>query len=85
MEGVPPAAEQLNAQIARLEEGLAERFGKHPAAKTIRSMPGLGMILGARVPGEFGDDPNRYADARLAPLGRTACKKLLDTYGPWDV
>ncbi|EQD65830.1 transposase IS116/IS110/IS902 family protein, partial [mine drainage metagenome] len=27
-------------------------------------MPGLGPILGARVLGEFGDDPNRYQDAR---------------------
>ena len=40
------------------------RFEKHPAAKVIRSLPGLGMILGARVLGEFGDDPNRYADAK---------------------
>jgi len=55
---------ELNAQIGRLEEGLADRFEKHPAAKVIRSLPGLGMILGARVLGEFGDDPNRYADAK---------------------
>ncbi len=55
---------ELNAQIARLEESLAESFEKHPAAKVIRSLPGLGMILGARVLGEFGDDPNRYADAK---------------------
>jgi hypothetical protein len=55
---------ELNAQIANLEESLADRFEKHPAAKVIRSLPGLGMILGARVLGEFGDDPNRYADAK---------------------
>ena len=29
-----------------------------------RSQPGLGEILGARVLGEFGDDPDRYAGAR---------------------
>ena len=29
-----------------------------------RSQPGLGDILGARVLGEFGDDPHRYTDAR---------------------
>ena len=34
------------------------------ASDIIRSLPGLGMILGARVLGEFGDDPNRYADAK---------------------
>lgn len=55
---------ELNAQIARLEATLADRFEQHPAAKVIRSLPGLGMILGARVLGEFGDDPDRYADAK---------------------
>ena len=55
---------ELNAQIAKLEAGLADRFEQHPDAKVIRSLPGLGMILGARVLGEFGDDPNRYADAK---------------------
>ena len=52
------------AQIARLETELAEHFEQHPDAKIIRSLPGLGMILGARVLAEFGDDPNRYADAK---------------------
>jgi hypothetical protein len=55
---------ELNTQISRLEDSLADRFEQHPAAKVIRSLPGLGMILGARVLGEFGDDPNRYADAK---------------------
>ncbi len=27
-------------------------------------MPGLGVVLGARVLGEFGDDPTRYAPAK---------------------
>jgi transposase len=54
----------LNAQVARLEETLAQGFEQHPDAKVIRSLPGLGMVLGARVLGEFGDDPNRYADAK---------------------
>ena len=55
---------ELNTQIARLEAELADRFETHPDAKVIRSLPGLGMVLGARVLGEFGDDPNRYADAK---------------------
>ncbi len=55
---------ELNAQIARLEAELADRFEQHPDAKVIRSLPGLGMVLGARVLGEFGDDPNRYCDAK---------------------
>jgi transposase len=55
---------ELTAQINGLEVELADRFEQHPAAKVIRSLPGLGMTLGARVLGEFGDDPNRYADAK---------------------
>ncbi len=55
---------ELNTQIARLEAELSDRFEMHPDAKVIRSLPGLGMVLGARVLGEFGDDPNRYCDAK---------------------
>ena len=55
---------ELNTQIAGLETKLADRFEQHPDAKIIRSLPGLGMTLGARVLGEFGDDPNRYEDAK---------------------
>jgi transposase len=55
---------ELNTQIGRLEAELSDRFEQHPDAKVIRSLPGLGMILGARVLGEFGDDPNRYCDAK---------------------
>lgn len=57
-------AVELTAQIGRLETELADRFEQHPDAKIIRSLPGLGMTLGARVLAEFGDDPNRYVDAK---------------------
>ena len=30
----------------------------------VRSLPGLGTVLGARVLGEFGDEPDRYATAK---------------------
>ena len=55
---------ELVAQTAVLERELADRFEQHPDAKIIRSLPGLGMVLGARALAEFGDDPNRYADAK---------------------
>jgi transposase len=55
---------ELVAQIDRLETELADRFDQHPDAKIIRSLPGLGTILGARALAEFGDDPNRFADAK---------------------
>jgi transposase len=54
----------LGAQIAALEARLAERFEQHPDAAILRSQPGLGSILGARVLAEFGDAPNRYLDAK---------------------
>jgi len=54
----------LTAQIADLESALADRFEQHPDADILRSLPGLAIILGARVLGEFGDDPDRYADAK---------------------
>ena len=55
---------ELNRQIAELEASLAEHFETHPDADIYRSLPGLGVVLGARVLGEFGDDPNRYTDAK---------------------
>jgi Transposase/Transposase IS116/IS110/IS902 family len=56
--------EALNGQISRLEETLGQRFERHPDAEILRSLPGLGIVLGARVLSEFGDDPDRYADAK---------------------
>jgi transposase len=55
---------EMNRQLAGLETQLAEHFERHPDADIIRSLPGLGVIIGARVLGEFGDDPTRYADAK---------------------
>ena len=54
----------LNSEIATLGEVVAELFGRHPDAEIYASQPGLGVVLGARVLGEFGDDRHRYADAR---------------------
>lgn len=74
----------LNQQIATLEEALTEGFNKHPDAKTIRSRPGLGMVLGARVLGEFGDDPTRYPTAKSrknyagsAPITKASGRSLV--------
>lgn len=55
---------ELNDQIVELETALAAHFETHPDADIYRSLPGLGVILGARVLGEFGDDPNRYTTAK---------------------
>jgi hypothetical protein len=55
---------ELNTQITRLETDLAQSFDQHPDAEIVRSQPGLGTVLGARVLGEFGDDPNRYGSPK---------------------
>jgi hypothetical protein len=52
------------AQTEVLAGQVEQGFGRHPDVEIYLSQPGLGMILGARVLAEFGDDPDRYADAR---------------------
>jgi hypothetical protein len=72
----------LNEQVTTLEQQVREHFGQHPDAKIYQSQPGLAAILGARVLGEFGDDPHRYADAKsrknyggTSPITRASGKK----------
>ena len=55
---------ELNGQIGELETELATHFETHADADIYRSLPGLGVILGARVLGEFGDDPNSYTTGK---------------------
>ena len=55
---------ELSRQIEALEGELNAHFDQHPDAPILRSQPGLGPVLAARVLAEFGDDPHRYADAR---------------------
>jgi Transposase IS116/IS110/IS902 family len=55
---------ELNRQIDELQSSLAAHFDTHPDADIYLSQPGLGDVLGARVLGEFGDDPNRYTTAK---------------------
>ena len=54
----------LSEQIKAMEGQVAAHFRRHPDAEIILSQPGLGPILGARVLGEFGDDPHRYASSK---------------------
>jgi hypothetical protein len=53
---------EMNEQVEVLARELEDRFEGHPDAEILRSLPGLGSVLGARVLAEFGDDPTRYAD-----------------------
>jgi transposase len=77
---------EINTQIAALEASLADHFDQHPDTEIYRSLPGLGIVLGARVLGEFGDAPDRYADAKSrrnaagsSPLTRASGKTTVIT------
>ena len=72
----------LNEQVKTLQGQVEADFGRHPDAEIYRSQPGLGAVLGARVLGESGDDPDRYADgkcrrnyAATSPITRASGKK----------
>ena len=53
----------LNDAIGELETELATHFDEHPDADIYLSLPGLGVVLGARVLAEFGH-PDRYDTAK---------------------
>jgi hypothetical protein len=54
----------LNAQAKIMEAKVSELFRRHPDAGIYLSQPGIGDITGARILGEFGDAPGRYASAK---------------------
>ncbi|MER6274688.1 IS110 family transposase [Streptomyces sp900105755] len=54
----------LNEQISAMEEQVKTHFLAHPDAEIYLSMPGIGLVTGARVLAEFGDDPTRYNSAK---------------------
>jgi transposase len=74
----------LNEQIRQLGEVVAENFGRHPAAEIYLSQPGLGIVLAARVLGEFGDDKTRFVSSKSrknysgqSPITRASGKKTV--------
>jgi transposase len=56
--------EAFNAQIAAMGKQVAACFGQARDAEIYLSQPGLGQMLAARALGEFGDDPDRYANPK---------------------
>jgi hypothetical protein len=75
---------QLDAACAAaddLEQAVTESFSLHPDAGIITSFPGLGILTGARVLAEIGDDRSRFQDAKglkayagAAPITRASGK-----------
>jgi len=71
----------MQVAVAQLERALAAEFDQHPLSPVLRSAPGLGPILAARVLAEVGDDPTRFttaaglrAFAGTAPVTRASGK-----------
>ena len=69
-------------QITVIEQQVSASFRQHPSAGIYLSQPGLGPRLAARMLGEFGDDPHRYASAKgrknyafTSPITRASGKK----------
>jgi hypothetical protein len=74
---------------------LGKSLEAHPDAKIVLSQPGLGVVLGARVLSEFGDDPDGYPmlwhgatmlvpRRSRAPRGRSAsCSPATFATGTW--
>src|SRR5690242_21421234 len=66
-----------------LAEASIHAFTTHPDAEIITSFPGLGLLSGARVLAEIGDDRSRFADAKglkayagSAPVTRASGKSV---------
>jgi hypothetical protein len=61
------------AAAEEMAEAAIAHFDQHPDAEIITSFHGLGMLAGARVLGEIGDDRARFAAARgLEALAESA-------------
>jgi transposase len=70
--------------VADLTQAAEAAFAAHPDAKIITSFPGVGLLTGARLLAELGDDRARFADAKglkayagTAPITRASGRRAL--------
>ena len=81
VKGLVTALSAQDQVVRNFEKALEPSFESHPDAEIIDSLPGLGLVLGARVLSEFGDDRSRFLDAAsrrcyagTAPITRASGK-----------
>ncbi|GAA0680323.1 hypothetical protein GCM10010193_37490 [Kitasatospora atroaurantiaca] len=81
-----PPADSVPGRRQLVSTQVEAYLGWHPDAEIIRSQPGLGPMLSARVLAEFGDDPHRYASAKArknyagtSPIARASGRKKVVT------
>lgn len=58
--GLVGAVVAMRTAVADLEKALACEFDQHPQSDLLRSVPGLGPVLAARILAEIGDDSARF-------------------------
>lgn len=64
VEGLLAIIDAMRASLDALEAELGREFETHPLAPVLRSAPGLGSVLAARMLAELGDDPTRFASVK---------------------
>jgi Transposase/Transposase IS116/IS110/IS902 family len=69
----------LNAQVNVMEAKVSGLFRRHPDAGIYLSQPGIGDITGARILGEFGDAPGRYASAKARKNYASTCPLTIES------
>ena len=79
VQGLVDIISAMRASVEALEAELAREFENHAFAPVLRSAPGLGPVLAARMLAELGDDPARFtsvtgvgAFAGTAPVTRAS-------------
>ena len=65
---------EMTTQITVLERQLAADFEQHPDAEVVRSLPGLGTVLGARVLGCSASSATIQAATPLPSVARTTAE-----------
>ena len=60
VQGLVGTVVAMRAAVTELEKALFCEFDQHPQSTLLRSVPGLGTVLAARILAEVGDDPARF-------------------------
>jgi transposase len=74
-----------HGNVDDLTQAAEAAFAAHPDATIITSFPGVGLLTGARLLAELGDDRARFADAKaLKAYAGTASITRASDAGPWS-
>lgn len=63
VEGLLQIIEAMRDAVEQLERALTTALEQHQLAPVLRSAPGIGAVLAARILAEIGDDPARFTTA----------------------